>query len=131
MASTPGLDGYQAEMALMHALQSAYTSLEGALLRILEMLGEEKPVGENWHAALIKRVAAALPGQRPAILGERLAGAADEARRFRHRATQNYDSFQVQEATRTIGAAEMLANELRAEILIFRKIIDPPKDERG
>ncbi len=88
-------------MALMHALQSAYTSLEGGLLRILEMLGEERPVGENWHAALIKRVAAALPGQRPAILGERLARAADETRRFRHPATHNYDSFQVQEATRT------------------------------
>jgi hypothetical protein len=44
--------------------------------------------------------------------------------------SDNYDSFQVQEATRTIGAAEMLANELHAEILIFRKIIDPPKDVR-
>jgi hypothetical protein len=44
--------------------------------------------------------------------------------------SDNYDSFQVQEATRTIGAAEMLANELHAEILSFRKIIDPPKDVR-
>jgi hypothetical protein len=127
----PGLDGYQAEMALMHALQSAYTSLEGGMLRILEMLGEERPVGENWHTALIKRIAAARPGQRPAILGERLAGAADEARRFRHRATHNYDSFRVQEATRSIGAAEILANELQAEILVFRNIIDPPKDRLG
>ena len=29
----PGLDGYQAEMALMHALQSAHTSLEGGFWR--------------------------------------------------------------------------------------------------
>ena len=55
----PGLDGYQAQMALMHALQSAHTSLEGGLLRILEMLGEERPVGENWHMDLIRRVGAA------------------------------------------------------------------------
>ena len=32
----PGLEGYRATMALMHALQSAHTSLESALLRILE-----------------------------------------------------------------------------------------------
>jgi hypothetical protein len=38
----PGIDGYQAEMALMHALQSAHTSLESGLLRILEILGEER-----------------------------------------------------------------------------------------
>jgi hypothetical protein len=127
----PGLDGYQAEMALMHALQSAHTSLEGGLLRILEMLGEERPVGENWHADLITRVAAALPGRRPAIIGTPLAQAATETRRFRHRATHNYDSFRVHEATRTIEAAATLASGLQAEILAFRSIIDPPEDDRA
>jgi hypothetical protein len=108
----PGLDGYQAEMALMHALQSAHTSLEGAFLRILEMLGEERPVGENWHADLIARVAAALPGRRPAIISRQIAQAATETRRFRHCATHNYDSFRVQDVSRTIEAAATLANGL-------------------
>jgi hypothetical protein len=121
-----GLDGYQAEMALMHALQSAHTSLEGAFLRILEMLGEERPVGENWHADLITRVSAALPDRRPAIIGKSLAEAASETRRFRHRATHTYDSFRVEEATRTIEAAAILATRLQAEILAFKAIIDPP-----
>ena len=125
----PGLAGYQAEMALMHALQSAHTSLEGGLLRILEMLGEERPVGENWHADLITRVAAVLPGRRPAIIGTLIAEAATETRRFRHRATHNYDSFRVYEATRTIEAAEILANGLKAAIFAFRYVIDPPEDE--
>lgn len=58
-----GLDGYRSEMALMHALQSAHTSLEGGLVRILEILGEERPVGQNWHADLIKRVAKAVEGR--------------------------------------------------------------------
>jgi hypothetical protein len=49
-------------MALMHALQSAHTSLESGLLRVLEMLGEERPVGEDWHAALIRRIAAIFRG---------------------------------------------------------------------
>ncbi len=124
----PGLDGYQAEMALMHALQSAHTSLEGGLLRILSMLGEERPVGETWHADLIRRVAAALPGRRPAIISAPLAQAATETRRFRHRAAHNYDSFRVHEVGRTIEAASRLAEGLRAEIDAFRSIIDPPAD---
>jgi len=126
----PGLDGYQAEMALMHALQSAHTSLEGGFLRILEMLGEERPVGENWHADLINRVAAVLPGKRPAIISTRIAEAATETRRFRHRAAHNYDSFQVKEVSRTIEAAATLASGLEADILAFRNIIDPPENER-
>ena len=56
----------------MHSLQSAYTSPEAGLLRILEMLGEERPVGENWHADLVRRVAAELPNKRPAILSRQL-----------------------------------------------------------
>jgi uncharacterized protein YutE (UPF0331/DUF86 family) len=123
---TSGLELYQAEMALMHAIQSAHTSLEGGLLRILEMLGEERPVGGNWHGDLIKRVASALPGKRPAILDARLAAAADETRRFRHRAVHNYDTFRVREARRTIKAAELLAKELPAAILAFKQTIDPP-----
>ena len=126
----PGLDGYQAEMALMHALQSAHTSLEAGFLRILEMLGEERPVGENWHADLISRVAAALPGRRPAIITTQIAEAATETRRFRHRATHNYDSFRVGEVSRTIEAAAALAGGLEAVILAFRNIIDPPENER-
>jgi len=122
----PGLAGYRATMAIMHALQSAHTSLESALVRILEMLGEERPVGENWHADLIKRVAAVLPGTRPAILPARLAKAADETRRFRHRATHNYDDFEVEEAMPTIEAAMIIANETEAAILRFKNIIDPP-----
>ncbi len=124
----PGLDGYQAEMALMHALQSAHTSPEGALLRILEILGEERPGGENWHADLITRVAAILPGRRPAIVSAQTAKAATETRRFGHRAAHNYDSFRVQEVSRTIEAAATLANGLQAEILTFRRVIDPPED---
>jgi hypothetical protein len=95
------------------------------LLRILEMLGEERPAGENWHADLITRVGVALPGRRPAILPRDLAEAADETRRFRHRAVHNYDNFRVHEATRTILAAEALGNGLKDAIFAFRRAIDP------
>jgi len=123
--SQPGLKGYQAEMALMHALQSAHTSLENALLRVLEMLGEERPEGRNWHADLIRRVAVALPQRRPAILSEALAKSADETRRFRHRATHNYDSFEILDLEPTIEAARLLVSGLMNEVNAFKIKIDP------
>ncbi len=123
-----GLEGYQASMALMHALQSAHTSLEAGLLRILEMLGEDRPVGEDWHRALIRRVGADLSGLRPAILSKALAEAADQTRRFRHRAVHNYDSFSIAEIGRTMLAAEVLAEELRCALDEFRAAIDVPSN---
>jgi hypothetical protein len=122
----PDLNGYKAQMALMHSLQSGHTSLEGALLRILEMLGEERPVGDNWHVDLIRRAAAPMPRSRPVILSESLAMAADETRRFRHIATHNYDNFPIEAAAPTIEAAKQLADGLAAEIATFQGIIDPP-----
>ncbi len=120
-----GLDGYRAGMALMHALQSAHTALECGLIRILDMIGEERPTGDFSHADLIRRVAAPSPGRRPAILTRALFLAADETRRFRHRATHTYEGFEVHEVGRTIEAARQLANELEEAILMFKNIIDP------
>lgn len=44
-----GLAGYRQDMALQHSMQSAHTSLESALGRILDILGEERPTGDRWH----------------------------------------------------------------------------------
>jgi hypothetical protein len=121
----PGLEGYRAEMALMHSLQSGHTSLEGALVRILKMIGEELPVGETWHADLIRRAASPMPGGRPALLSPSLALAADETRLFRQVATHNYDSFRYDAAGPTIRAAALLADGLAEEIALFKAVIDP------
>lgn len=124
-----GLAGYRARMALLHAMQSAHTSLEGALKRILEILGEEPPVGENSHADIIRRVSRPLeiPGRlRPAILPPDIARDADESRRFRHRATHDYDNFDPVLATSSINAARRLATGLKPCIVAFRTRIDPP-----
>jgi hypothetical protein len=103
-------------MAFLHAMQSGRTSLESALLRILEMLGEERPAGESWHADLIRRAALDLPGRRPPILGADAAAAADETRRFRSVAARNYDGFRPGEAGRAVTAAETLAGRIAGEI---------------
>ncbi len=70
-----GIGAYRAQMALMHAMQSGHTSLESALVRILDLLGEEAPSGKDWHADLIKRVSRGIAG-RPAILPPDLTRAA-------------------------------------------------------
>jgi len=82
-------------------------------------------VGDAWHADLIRRVGVPLPGRRPAIFGAVLARAANETRKFRHRATHNYDSFEVQKTSATIEAAKALAKGLAAEIAAFKAAIDP------
>ena len=109
----------------MHALQSAHTSFEAGLVRILEMLGEERPVGENWHAALIRRVAMGIAATRPPILGPDIVDAAQTTRRFRHRAAHNYDSFEIREVGPVIEAAEKLAARLIVEVRRFRDMINP------
>ncbi len=123
------LDGYRAKMALMHSMQSAHTSLEAAFKRILEILGEEAPGGEQSHRDLVKRVArpVTIPGHaRPAILPADVARDVDESRRFRHRATHDYDNFEPMLAGPSIEAARRLATDLPAAIAAFRDAIDPP-----
>ncbi len=123
-----GLPGYRARMALMHAMQSAHTSLEAALNRILEILGEEPPVGSNSHADLVRRVSRAVdrPGHlRPAILTPDVSRDVDESRRFRHRAMHDYDNFEPTLAGPSIEAARRLASRLKPCIAAFRDRVDP------
>lgn len=118
------LGGYMARMAFMHAMQSGHTSLETALTRVLELLGEQAPSGQSWHADLIRRASRAVDG-RPAILSPELASAADQTRRFRHVAMRSYDTLDLTLADPAISAANVLARHLPAAIAAFRGTTDP------
>jgi hypothetical protein len=124
----PGLataeDRYVAEMAFLHAMLAGHTSLESALLRILELLGEQAPTGPRWHADLIARATRPLD-DRPAILTGDAADAAEETRRFRGVAAHAYDNFDEARAARAVEAAARLAAGLTTEIARFRQAIDP------
>jgi hypothetical protein len=100
------------------------TSLESALLRILDLIDEPRPRGDAWHADLISRAASAV-GNRPAILPPAQAAAADETRMFRVRATRAYDNFDPERITSTVEAADDLARNLDDVITRFRPAIDP------
>lgn len=111
-------------MAFMHAMLAGHTSLEKALLRVLEVIGEDAPSGHQWHADLIRRVSR--PGEsRPAILPADLAAAADRTRRFRHLAAHAYDTFDPDDADPAVRAAERVAAGLQAAIEAVRAAMDP------
>lgn len=120
-----GMTGYKAQMSLLHAMQAGHTSLENALLRILDLLGEEPPRGRTCHADPIRRVAAEMPG-RPAMLPPEIATAADETRRFRNVAVRAYDDFVEDRACPAVAAAALLAERLPRTIAEFRHTIDAP-----
>lgn len=117
-----GWNAYKSRMSLMHAMQAGHTSLEAALLRILDMYREERPTGEFWHTDLIRRVAVPL-ADRPAILTPDVVRAADRTRRFRHVAVRTYDFFEPDEAEDAIAAAQLLSEKLAGEIAAFRAAV--------
>jgi len=119
-----GIGAYRAQMALMHAMQSGHTSLESALVRILDLLGEEAPSGKDWHADLIKRASHEIAG-RPAILPPDLARAAGETRRFCHVAMKGYGSFDMELSRPSVLAASFVAQNIGPAISSFRTAIDP------
>ena len=118
------MDGYMRRMAFMHAMLAGHTSLEKALLRILQIQREEAPSGGQWHADLIQRAGRTAEG-RPAILSAALVRAADRTRKFRHVAVRAYDSFDPDDAEPAVRAAEKVAAGLAADIAVYRSAIDP------
>jgi hypothetical protein len=111
-------------MAFMHAMLAGPTSLETALLRILEIQGEEAPGGSQWHADLIRRAGRATEN-RPVILPAQLVNAADRTRKFRHVAARAYDTFDPDDAEPAVRAAEKVAAGLAGAIAAYRQAIDP------
>ena len=117
-------DRYLVEMAFMHAMLAGQTSLDAALIRILDLTGEEAPTGARWHADLITRAAHPV-GERPAILLGDAARAADETRRFRSISADAYDAFDHTQATKAVASASLLVTLLLSEIVRFREATDP------
>lgn len=117
--------GYDASMALQHAMLAGYTSFETALRRIMALIGEEMPVGPDWHATLLGRISHPIEERRPAILSADVSKAVAELMRFRHVAMHAYDSFDFGRADAAIQAAETFLALVDDEIAAFRAVIDP------
>jgi hypothetical protein len=127
------LEKYTRGYALMHAMQSGHTSAEAAMRRILDILREERPTGEDWHKTLITRLARPLTGEhaRPALLPQEVATDLNETLGFRHRAMHSYGDFDASKAVPAIEAAARLKESLPAAVASFRATIDPPPPEQS
>lgn len=128
-----GLDGYRSQMAVMHSMQSAHSSAEAAMLRILRLLGEEAPEGEDWHRMLVERLRHPVSGEheRPALLSDEVAADLHETRRFRHLVSHSYGDFDVSRAAPSLGAARRLVVSLPEAVERFKRQIDPDDAVNG
>jgi len=128
-----GLEGYRDQMAFMHAMQCAHTSAEAALTRVLRILDEDLPTGEDWHLTLINRLSKPITGDhaRPEMLNRELADDLQETRSFRHRVMHSYGPFDITRAEPTMAAAQRLVTSLPAAIARFRNIVDPPPNNNN
>lgn len=123
----PGLEGFKSNMALMHAMQAAYTSMESAFERVLSLFEEPLPVGRDWHKSLIDRVAAPLNG-RPPVISPPLASALHESRKFRHIVVRNYTNFQFEECGPALRATRIILDLVDEDFKKFRDLVDPDPD---
>lgn len=129
----PDLDGYKSSTSFMHAMGAGYTSVENALKRILDILGETPPSGDAWRRDLIERVSRPMGGSnaRPAFFDDEMRRDLLECLRMRHRVRHSeYDEFIPTKAEPSVGAARRVVSRIKGAIARFRKQVDPdPNDE--
>ena len=117
---------YFRRAAFMHAMLAGYTSFENAMKDLTGLIEEPLPAGHDWHRALVDRLAAPVPGQRPAVLDdENLIMAGDALRGFRHVAAHAYDRFDEDRAAVAVRKAEVFVDAIAGTIARFRAAIDP------
>jgi hypothetical protein len=120
------MDGYTRRMGFMHAMLAGHTSLEKALLRVLQLQG-----GRGTQRAPMARRSDSARGSdhtdiRPAILPAKLVRAIDRTRKFRHVAVRAYVTVDPDDADPAVRAAEKVAVGFAAAIAAYRQAVDPP-----
>jgi hypothetical protein len=79
------------DAGLAQMIQSIYLAAENILLKIAASIDGGAPAkDENWHAALLARMAHEFPGRRPAVLSNSSLNILNELRGFRHVARNTY-----------------------------------------
>jgi len=111
-------------MAFLHAMQSAYTSLENGLLRILIVFDEARPTGGFCQKDLLSR-ARIQAGHRPPIFDETAHKHADELRRFRNLVMTGYSDLDLKHAVPAVTAAYHMSQNLVKLLSQFIELVDP------
>ena len=112
-------------MAFQHAMYAGYTSFEAGIERVLAMLGEDLPVGRDWHRKLLERAARVRQDERPALIGDGLLHCAEELLRFRHVTMHSYDRFDPRRAEPAVAAAEAFLQIIDDQVAAMKAVVDP------
>lgn len=118
------MEEFAAQARFSYAMMVAHTSLEKAIERCLNAVGEQKPAGHNCHRDLLT-IASIATENRPALLNQELLDLTDETRRFKHNAERNYENFTMNMAAPAAKAAGKLATKLKPAFMNFRASVDP------
>ena len=79
------------DAGLAQMIQSIYVAAENMLLKIAASIDGGAPAkDDNWHAALLARMAHEFPGRRPAVLSAQSLDHLTQLRGFRHVARNTY-----------------------------------------
>lgn len=106
-------------------LHGFYNGLESIFQRIAVVVDGTKPIGENWHQALLQQMAAEAPGLRPAVISSATLAQLDEYRGFRHVARHHY-TFNLDPAKVELLVSKVLSlfEQAQAELLAFADFLD-------
>jgi hypothetical protein len=123
----PGLEGYKTSASFQFAVQAGHTAAEAALKRIMDILKEERPTGEESHKDIIVRLSRPRTDEyaRPALFTEVVSKDLLETMRARHRARHSYDDFDAAKAEPAVEAIVRLLTSLPTAVAEFRKKVDP------
>jgi len=80
--------------ALGAYLHSFYNGVENVLKRVAQEIDRSVPTGEGWHRALLRRMAAEVPGVRSAVLRSDTVAALEPYLGFRHFFRHSY-TFEI------------------------------------
>ncbi|HMQ56092.1 MAG TPA: antitoxin [Anaerolineae bacterium] len=115
--------------AFLNSVALNLHSFYGGLERIMELIAIEMDGGalggEAWHSELLRQMALALPGTRPAVLSDQTKQQLDEYRKFRHRIRNIYatqlDGFKMKPLLETLSATWQ---QVQRELLAFADFLE-------
>lgn len=107
------------ELAVGKHLHDAYTAVEKAIERLVELVDGDVPRGSSFHSDLIRRAAMPVAGVRRAMISAGTAAALEDLLGFRHVFRHVYGVFDYARAAPNVALAATAIPRLRDEITAF------------
>lgn len=105
-------------------LQSFYTGLERIFELVVSEIDQDRPVGLNWHQALLRLAATDVPKLRPALISDATRDTLDRYRGFRH-VVRNIYSFELDKEQIALLLRDLrpVFNRARTELSLFAQAL--------